>query len=135
MKVMMFAKATRHTEAGQRPTREAVVAMHDFNEELQRAGVLLDLGGLLPSSRGVRVRYRGGKHTVVEGPFSETRALIAGYALIEVKTFAEAVEWAKRAPLGVGAEEVEVELRPIIDPTTFDPTTFDPASFDPGAGV
>jgi len=123
MKVMMFVKATKQTEGGQKPTNEALVAMHKFNEELQKAGVLLDLGGLTPTSRGVRVHYSGSKRTVIDGPFAEAKEVIAGYSLIEVKTFAEAVEWAKRAPFGLGVqdgEEPEVELRPLFDPADFD---------------
>ena len=123
MKVMMFGKATKQTEASQPPTMEAMVAMQEFNEELQKAGVLLDLGGLTPTSRGVRVKYSGSKRTVIDGPFPESKELIAGYLLLEVKTLAEAVEWAKRAPLGIGVqngEEPEVELRPLFDPADFD---------------
>jgi hypothetical protein len=123
MKVMMIGKATKQTEAGQMPTEEAMVAMHKFNEELQKAGVLLDLAGLTPTSRGVRVKYSGSKCTVIDGPFAEAKELIAGYCVIQVKTFAEAVEWAKRAPFGLGVqagEEPEVELRPLFDPTDFD---------------
>jgi hypothetical protein len=128
MKVMMFGKATRQTEAGKPPTEEAILAMHQFNEELEKAGVLLDLGGLKPSSRGVRVRYSGSRRTVIDGPFAETKELIAGYLLLEVKNLAEAVEWAKRAPFGVGVEDgedAEVEIRPL----------FDASDFDPGKGV
>jgi len=124
MKVMMFGKATKQTETSQPPTEEALLAMHKFNEELEKAGVLLDLGGLTPTSRGVRVKYSGSKRTVIDGPFPETKELIAGYLLLEVKTLAEAVEWAKRAPFGIGVqdgEEPEVELRPLFDATDFDP--------------
>ena len=123
MKVMMFGKATRQTEAGEMPTDEAIVAMHEFNEELQKAGALLDLGGLTPSRRGVRVRYSGSKRTVIDGPFAETKEVIAGYSLLLVKTMAEAIEWAKRAPFGLGVqngEEPEVEIRPLFDPADFD---------------
>ncbi len=124
MKVMMFVKATKQTEAGQTPpTEEALVAMHKFNEELQKAGVLLDLGGLTPTSRGVRVQYSGSKRTVIDGPFPESKELIAGYSLLEVKTLAEAVEWAKRAPFGLGVhngEEAEVEIRPLFHRAEFD---------------
>jgi hypothetical protein len=123
MKVMMFVMATGQTEAGQKPTDEAIRAMRKLNEELQKAGVLLDLGGLTPTSRGVRVRYSGAKRTVIAGPFAEAKETIAGYSLIEVKTLAEAVEWAKRAPFGVGVhdgEEPEVEIRPLFAPTDFD---------------
>lgn len=124
MKVMMFGKATKQTEASQPPTEEALLAMHKFNEELEKAGVLLDLGGLTPTSRGVRVQYSGSKRTVIDGPFPESKELIAGYLLLEVKTLAEAVEWAKRAPFGLGVqsgeEPEEVELRPLFDPADFD---------------
>ena len=123
MKVMLFGKATTQTETSQPPTEEALVAMQKFNEELEQAGVLLALGGLTPSSRGVRVRYSGSKRTVIDGPFTETKELIAGYMLLEVKTLAEAVDWAKRAPFGIGVhdgEEAEVEIRPLFDPSDFD---------------
>ena len=128
MKVMLFAIASKHTEASKPPTKEAVMAMHKFNEELEKAGVLLDLGGLTPTSQGVRVTYSGGKCTVVDGPFAEAKEMIAGYSLLEVKTLAEAIEWAKRAPFGASVQEGEeavVEIRPL----------FDPSDFDPGKGV
>ena len=128
MKVMMFVMATKQTEAGQKPTNEALLAMHKFNEELEKAGVLLDLGGLTPTSRGVRVKYSGGKCTVVDGPFAEAKEMIAGYSLLQVKTLAEAIEWAKRAPFGLtvqDGEEAVVEIRPL----------FDASDFDPGKGV
>jgi hypothetical protein len=124
MRVMMFGKATRQTEAGQMPSTQAIVAMRNFTEELQKAGVLLDLGGLTPTSRGVRVKLSGSRCTVIDGPFTETKELIAGYLLIQVKTLAEAVEWARRAPFGVdlaSGEEAEVEIRPLFDPEDFDP--------------
>jgi hypothetical protein len=123
MKVMMIVMATKQTEASQPPTNEALVAMHEFNEELRKAGVLLDLGGLTPTSRGVRVKYSGSKRTVIDGPFAEAKEMIAGYSLLEVKTLAEAVEWAKRAPFGLGVhdgEEPVVEIRPLFDPSDFD---------------
>jgi hypothetical protein len=123
MKVMLLGKATTQTEASQPPTAEALLAMHKFNEELEKAGVLLDLGGLTPTSRGARVKYSGSKRTVIDGPFPESKEMIAGYLLLEVKTLAEAVEWAKRMPFGIGAqdgEEAEVEIRPLFGPETFD---------------
>jgi hypothetical protein len=123
MKVMMLAKATKQTEALQPPTEEALLAMHQFNEELEKAGVLVDLGGLTPTHRGARVRYSKGKCTVIDGPFPESKELIAGYSILEVKSLAEAVEWAKRAPFGLTApagEEVEVEIRPLFDASDFD---------------
>jgi hypothetical protein len=119
MKVMMFAMATPQTAAGQKPpTEEALLAMHKFNEELQKAGVLLDLGGLTPPNRGVRVHYSGSKRTVVDGPFAEAKEFVAGYSLLEVKSLAEAIEWAKRSPF-IG-EEAVVEIRPLFDPSEFD---------------
>ena len=122
MKVMMFGKATQQTEASQPPTEEALLAMQKFNEELEKAGVLLDLGGLTPTSRGVRVKYSGSKRTVIDGPFAEAKEMVAGYTLLEVKTLAEAVEWAKRAPFIVqDGEEWVVEIRPLFDPSDFDP--------------
>ncbi|RYZ43891.1 MAG: YciI family protein [Myxococcaceae bacterium] len=123
MKVMLIAKATPQTEAGKPPTEEALVAMHNFNEELRKAGVLLDLAGLTPMSNGARVRYSKNKCTVIDGPFVESKELIAGYSLLEVKTFAEAVEWARRAPFSLlvqDGEDLEVELRPLFDPAEFD---------------
>jgi hypothetical protein len=119
MKVMMFGIAPRQTEASQPPTEEALLAMHRYHEEMEKAGVLIDLAGLTPPSRGVRIRYSGGERTVIDGPFAEAKEVIGGYSLLEVKTLAEAVEWAKRAPLGDGAEAV-VELRPLFDPSEFD---------------
>jgi hypothetical protein len=128
MKVMLFAIANKQTEAAKPPSKEAILAMHKFNEELEKAGVLLDLGGLTPTSFGVRVKYSAGKCTVVDGPFAEAKEMIAGYSLLEVKSLAEAVEWAKRAPFGLtvqDGEEAVVEIRPL----------FDPSNFDPGKGV
>lgn len=123
MKVMLIVKASKEPEAGQMPSNEALVAMHKYNEELEKAGVLLDLGGLTPTRRGVRVRYSGSKRTVIDGPFAEAKEVIAGYSLLEVETLAEAIEWAKRAPFGLGVHdgaEPEVEIRPLFDPTEFD---------------
>ncbi len=125
MKVMMLMMSNPQSEAGQKPpTEEALIAMHNFNEELEKAGVLVDLGGLTPTSRGARLKYKGGKTTVTDGPFTEAKELVAGFSILNVKTFAEAVEWAKRAPFAktVGeGEEVEVELRPLFDASDFDP--------------
>jgi len=121
MKVMMLAIATPGTEADQQPpTEAALLAMHNYNEELRKAGVLLDLGGLMP---GVSVKYKGAKRTVIDGPFTEAKEMIAGYSLIEVATLAEAVEWAKRAPFGLDGsddQEAVVEIRPLFDPSVFD---------------
>ncbi|RJS25354.1 YciI family protein [Corallococcus sp. H22C18031201] len=120
---MMMVKTTPQGDAAQPPSEEALVAMHNFNEELRKAGVLLDLGGLTPMSRGARVHYSKRQCKVLDGPFAESKELVAGYSLIEVKTFAEAIEWARRAPFGLllrDGEEVEVDLRPLFDPAEFD---------------
>ncbi|MBJ6762277.1 YciI family protein [Myxococcaceae bacterium JPH2] len=124
MKVMLMVKTTPQGDAGQQPpSEEALVAMHNFNEEMRKAGVLLDLGGLTPMNRGARLRFSKRQCKVMDGPFAESKELIAGYSLIEVKTFAEAIAWAKRAPFGVllqEGQEVEVDLRPLFDPAEFD---------------
>src|SRR2546427_1624719 len=112
MRFMMIVKASKESEAGIMPSNELIAAMTRYNEELMKAGVLLDLSGLQPSSKGARVKFRGGKPTVVDGPFSETKELIAGYWLIDVKSKEEAVEWAKRVPAPHGEDqEGEIEIR------------------------
>src|SRR6266702_2919568 len=98
MRFMMIVKASKESEAGVMPSNELIAAMTRYNEELMKAGVLLDLSGLQPSSKGSRVKFSGGKTTVIDGPFPETKELIAGYWIIQVKSKQEAIEWAKRAP-------------------------------------
>ena len=117
MRFMMIVKADKDTEAGVMPDEKLIAAMTRYNEELAKAGVLLDLAGLQPSSKGARIKFfPGGKRTVVDGPFAEIKELIAGYWLIQVKSKEEAIEWAKRAPAphGEGAE-CEIELRQLFD--------------------
>jgi len=119
MKFMMIVKANQDSEAGVRPDENVHAAMVRYNEELSRAGVLLDLAGLASSAQGVRVRFSaGGKRTVIDGPFTESKELLAGYWLIQVKSRDEAVEWAKRIPFEpdprTGAEP-EVELRRLYE--------------------
>jgi len=124
MKVMLLAISNSQTEAGRPPSKEAITAMHQFNEELEKSGVLVDLGGLKPTSLGKRVTYAAGKVTVTDGPFTEAKEMIAGYSVLEVKTLAEAVEWAKRAPFGIDlppGEKAVVEIRPLFDASDFDP--------------
>ncbi|PMB10499.1 hypothetical protein CEN49_03850 [Fischerella thermalis CCMEE 5273] len=113
MRFMMIVKATQDSEAGVMPSKELLEAMRRYNEELVRAGVLLDVGGLQPSSDGIRISYPepGGKPRIVDGPFTETKELIAGYWVIEVKSREEAIEWAMRAPDPHGFGEGEIELR------------------------
>ena len=123
MRFMMIVKADKDTEAGVMPDEKLIAAMTRYNEELAKAGVLLDLAGLQPSSKGARVRFSGGKRTVVDGPFAETKELIAGYWLIQVKSKEEAIEWAKRAPAPHGeGEECETELRQLFELENFGPS-------------
>jgi len=98
MRFMMMVRANRDTEAGVMPEEKLIAAMGKYNEELAKAGVLIDGAGLQPSSKGARIKFSGGKPTVVDGPFAETKELIAGYWLIQVKSKEEAIEWAKRCP-------------------------------------
>jgi hypothetical protein len=116
MRFMMMVKANKDSEAGVLPDDTLIAEMTKYNEELAKAGVLLDLSGLQPSSKGARVKFSGGKRTVVDGPFTESKELIAGYWLIQVKSKEEAIEWAKRAPAphGEGAEG-EIEIRQLFE--------------------
>ena len=109
MRVMVFCKATKDTEAGVMPTAQAWEEMAQFNEELVKAGIVLAGAGLMPSSKGVRVRFSGKDRIVTDGPFAETKELIAGYSIWQVKSMEEAIAWAKRCPL----TDAEVEIRPI----------------------
>jgi hypothetical protein len=115
---MILVKANKDTEAGVLPSREILTEMGKFNEELVKAGVMLAGEGLHPSSKGARVRFSGGKRTVVDGPFTEAKELIAGFWLWQVKSKEEAIEWLKRAPFDGGAE---VEIRQVFEPDDFGP--------------
>lgn len=112
MRVMVFVKASKESEAGVLPSRELLTAMGKFNEELVKAGVMLDGNGLHASSKGKRVKFSGQQRTVTDGPFAETKELIGGYWLWQVKSIEEAVEWLKRAPFDGGTE---VEIRPVFE--------------------
>jgi len=116
MRVMVFVKACKDSEAGVLPSTELLTAMGKFNEELVKAGVLLDANGLQSSSKGKRVKFSGHHRTVIDGPFAETKELIAGYWLWQVKSIEEAVEWLKRAPFDGGTE---VEIRPVFEAADF----------------
>jgi hypothetical protein len=107
MRCMVIVKANKDSEAGVLPSKELLTEMGKFNEELVKAGVMLAAEGLQASSKGKRVRFSGGKTTVIDGPFTETKELIAGFWLWQVRSIEEAVEWLKRAPFG-GGEEVEI---------------------------
>src|SRR6476469_11281344 len=98
MRCMISGKATKDSEAGVRPSEELFAEMASYHEELVKAGVLLDASGLQPTSKGFRIKYSSGKRKVIDGPFTESKELIAGYTLIQVKTRKEAMEWAKRFP-------------------------------------
>lgn len=116
MRVMVIVKANKNTEAGIIPSTDILTAMGKFNEELVKAGVLLAADGLHASSKGKRVKFSGQQRTVTDGPFAETKELIAGYWLWQVKSIEEAVEWLKRAPFDGGTE---VEIRPVLDAADF----------------
>lgn len=121
MRAMVIVKATEESEAGIQPSEELFTEMGKFNEELVKAGVMLDGAGLLPSSRGVRVKFSGTNRTVVDGPFAETKELIAGYWLWQVKSLDEAIEWARRIPNPTGDVGV-VEIRPVAEAEDFGET-------------
>ena len=116
MRFMVIVKANKDSEAGILPSTEILTAMGKFNEELVKAGVMLAGEGLHPSSKGVRVRFSGGKHTVIDGPFTETKELVAGFWLWQVKSKQEAIEWLKRAPFGGGTE---IEIRQVFEADDF----------------
>ncbi len=113
MKVMVMVKATKDSEAGVLPTQELLEAMGKFNEELVRSGIMLSGDGLKPSSQGARVRFSGKSRTVIDGPFAETKELVAGFWMWEVKSLAEAIEWVKRCPNPMLTES-EIEIRPVF---------------------
>ncbi|HEX3903797.1 MAG TPA: YciI family protein [Polyangia bacterium] len=120
MRYMMIVKGTKQSEAGVMPTEEHFAMMGKYNEELQRAGVLLDLSGLKPTSKAVKVQFTGGKRNVIDGPFTEAKEIIAGYWIIQVKSREEAIEWAKRIP-AEACNVPEVELRPFYELEDFAP--------------
>jgi hypothetical protein len=119
MRVMVIVKATRNSEAGVMPSEKLLADMGKFNEDLVKAGVMLAGDGLHPSSRGKRVRFSGGKKNVVDGPFAETKELIAGYWIWQVKSMDEAVEWLRRCPDPMPGEESEIEIRPVFEAEDF----------------
>jgi len=122
MRFMMIVRATPDTEAGAMPEASLIAAMASYHEELARAGVLLDATGLQPSAKGWRIHYRNGRRHVVDGPFAETKELIAGYTLIQVRNREEAMEWARRfpAPMGEGTDAI-LEVRQLYEACDFEP--------------
>lgn len=116
MRVMVIVKASKESEAGILPSKELFAEMGKFNEELVKAGVMLAAEGLQPTSKGVRVKFSGSTKTVIDGPFTETKELIAGFWLWQIRSMEEAVEWLKRAPFDGGAE---IEIRPVYEAQDF----------------
>jgi hypothetical protein len=119
MRVMVIVKATKNSEAGAMPTEKLLADMGKFNEELVKAGVMLAGEGLHPSSKGKRVVFAGGKKTVVDGPFAETKELVAGFWLWQVKSIEEAIEWVRRCPDPMPGEEAVLEIRPVFEAEDF----------------
>ena len=120
MRFMIIVKATRDSEAGALPSGELLTAMGRYNEELAKAGILLAGEGLQPSSKGARVRFSGSKRTVVDGPFAETKELIAGFWMWQVKSKEEAIEWVKRCPNPMSGDS-EIEIRQVFEAEDFGP--------------
>src|SRR3954447_3143859 len=118
MRVMVMVKATKESEAGVMPSEQLLTEMGKYNEELVKAGVVLAGEGLHPSSKGARVKFSGSKRTVVDGPFAETKEIVAGFWLIQVKSKEEAIEWVKRCPNPTGVES-EIEIRQVFEAEDF----------------
>jgi hypothetical protein len=121
MRFMVIVKATKSSEAGALPSEELLTEMGKYNEELNKAGVLLAGEGLHPSSKGARIRFAGEKRTVIDGPFTETKELVAGFWLWKCASLQEAIEWAKRCPNPMPGEEAELEIRQVFEADDFGP--------------
>jgi hypothetical protein len=119
MRFMIIVKATKNSEAGVLPDEKLLAAMMKYNEELMKAGVMLAGEGLQPSSKGARVKFSGSQRTVTDGPFSETKELIAGFWMWQVKSKEEAIEWVKRCPNPMPGEESEIEIRQVFEAEDF----------------
>ena len=116
MRFMILVKASKDSEAGAMPPEELFAAMADYHEQLVKAGVLLDASGLQPSSKGWRIKYSGGKRTVIDGPFTEAKELVAGYTMIQVKSKEEALEWSRRFPNPtIDGGDCEIEVRQLFE--------------------
>jgi hypothetical protein len=127
MRFMVIVKATKTSESGALPKKELFEAMDRFNQEMVKAGVMLAAEGLQPSSKGARIRFSGGKKIVIDGPFAETKELVAGFWLIQVKSKEEAIEWMKRCPPPMGPDEdSEIEIRQVYEASDFPPEVFSP---------
>jgi hypothetical protein len=121
MRFMILVKASKDSEAGALPDEDMIAKMVTYHEELQKAGALVDASGLQSSSKGWRIRYSGGKRTFIDGPFTETKELVAGYTIIKAKSRQEAIEWTKRFP-NPGNEDGEIEVRQMFELEDFGPS-------------
>jgi len=121
MRFLMIVKASKDSEAGMLPSPELMAAMGRFNEEMAKAGVLVDAMGLQSSAKGARVKFAGDRRIVTDGPFAETKELIAGFWIIQVKSRQEAIEWAKRSPNPHPGQESEIEIRQVFEAEDFGP--------------
>ncbi|MDR6926653.1 YciI family protein [Pseudomonas sp. BE134] len=119
MRFMIIVKASQDSEAGVMPNEELLRAMGNYNEELVKAGIMIDGEGLHPTSKGTRVRFSGDKRTVIDGPFAETKELIAGYWIWQVKSKQEAIDWVKRCPNPMPGTEAEIEIRQVFEAEDF----------------
>jgi hypothetical protein len=119
MKVMVMVKATKNSEAGVMPSEKLMAEMGAFNEQLVKAGIMLAGDGLHPSAKGKRIQFTSGQRRVVDGPFTETKEIIAGYWIWQVRSMDEAVEWARRCPDPMPGEDAELELRPVFEAEDF----------------
>lgn len=123
MRFMILVKATRESEAGVMPDDELIAVMAEYHEQLAKAGVLLDASGLQPSAKGWRIRYASGQRTVIDGPFTESKELVAGYTMIQVRSREEAMEWSRRFPAPHGNDiEAEIEVRQMFELEDFAPS-------------
>jgi hypothetical protein len=133
MQFMIIVKSGGDCEAGKRPSEELVAAVAKYTQELRKAGVLVELSRLESSSKGARVKFSGGKQTVIDGPFAETKELIGGYWIIQAKSMEEAIEWAKRVPAPDGrGEEGEIEIRQFLAVEDFSPIVVFKGAAEPG---
>lgn len=119
MRVMVIVKATKNSEAGLMPSEQMLADMGRYNEELVKAGIMLDGDGLQPTAKAKRIQFSGGTRTVIDGPFAETKELIAGYWVWQVRSMEEAVEWARRCPDPMPGEDAELEIRPFYEAEDF----------------
>ena len=121
MRFMIMVKGNKQSETGVMPDEALMAEMATYHEELARAGALLDAAGLHPTSKAIRIKFSGGKRTIIDGPFTESKELIAGYTLIQVKTREEGLEWARRFPAPFPGGEGEIEVRQLMDLEDFEP--------------